>query len=265
MILNAQLGQTTRWVLIAFLVLILFVAVWLVRDIMMLTLSAVIFALLITAPVRIFVQYGMRRSIAVLLTIILALLLVVLLVVLILPSLLDQFQQLVGLLQNALNPGTYSIGTPTLDAEHLSVLLRRALQPGNLAANFDFLRGVDISGVTKQISQQLINSVTNLPSQVFPFVGSLASVLLSILVVVFMGLYFVADPGVYQRGIVSMFPLSYRPRVEQILNKIEIALRNFLQAQVLLMLLTGGSTGISLALLGVPLAGALGTLGRWSP
>ena len=107
MILNAQLGQTTRWVLIAFLVLILFVAVWLVRDIMMLTLSAVIFALLITAPVRIFVQYGMRRSIAVLLTIILALLLVVLLVVLILPSLLDQFQQLVGLLQNALNPGTY--------------------------------------------------------------------------------------------------------------------------------------------------------------
>ncbi len=244
----------TRWVLIAFVMILLFLAVWLIRDILMLTLMAIIVALLITTPVRFFMRFGVRRSMAVTITLVLVLLVIVLVGALIVPGLLNQFQQLIVLLQHALLPDTFSIHAPVLDSEHLTVLLRRTLQPGNWAASFDFLRGVDLTNLTKQISTQIFDSIANLPSQVFPFVGSLASVLLGLLVVVFMGLYFVADPGVYERGTLSLFPLNYRPRAQEIMHKLEISLRNFLQAQVILMAITGVGTTVTLVLLGIPLS-----------
>ncbi len=257
---DLQLGQTTRWVITAFVVILLFIAVWLIRDILMLTLTAVILAVLLTSPVRFFVRRGIRRSMAVLLSLILMLVIIVLTAALLLPGLLDQFQQLIVVLQRALRPGTFLISDPTLDGTQLTIILRRALQPNNWAANFDFLRGVDLSDITKQISSQVFGGVANITSQVFPFVGSLASVLLSILVVLFMGLYFLADPGMYERGLLKLIPISYRPRAEEILHKMELALRLFLQAQIILMLLIGGSTAVTLWFLGVPLAGALGTI-----
>ncbi len=260
MTFNFQFEQITRWVIVAFLVIILLMAVWLVRDILLLTLTAIIFALLLTTPIRLFVRLGLRRAMAVLLTLLLVVLAIILVTALILPGLIDQFRQLVAILQSALNPGNYLISAPILDSDHLSILTRRIFEPGNPAAGFDFLRGVDLSGVTSQVSNQLFSSITNLSSQVFPFLGSLASGLLSILIVVFMGLYFVADPGVYQRGAISLLPIGYRTRAHEILNKIEIVLRNFLQAQIILMVLTGSSTALALTLLGIPLGSALGTI-----
>ncbi len=257
---DSQLGQITRWVIIAFGIIVLCVAVWLVRDILMLTLTSVIFAMLMTTPVRFLVRRGMRRSMAVLISILLFLVILILSAAILLPGLLDQFRQLVIILQRALRPGVFLIGDPTLDTTQLSIILRRAFQPNNWAANLEFLNGVDLSDLSKQISTQVFGGVANITSQVFPFVGSLASVLLSILIVVFMGMYFVADPGTYERGALRLIPISYRSRAQDILRKLEMALRSFLQAQVILMLLTGGSTAITLALLGIPLAGGLGTI-----
>lgn len=260
MMSDSQLGQITRWVIVAFAVIVLCVAIWLVRDILMLTLTAVIFAMLMTTPVRFLVRSGMRRSMAVLLSIMLFLIVIVLITALLLPGLLDQFRQLVVVLQKALRPGQLLISDPTLDSTQLSIILRRALQPNAWIATPDILQGIDLSDVSKQISAQVFGGVANITSQVFPFVGSLASVLLSILVVVFMGMYFVADPGTYERGLLRLIPISYRARAQEILRKMELALRSFLQAQIILMLLTGLSTSITLALLGIPLAGALGTI-----
>jgi predicted PurR-regulated permease PerM len=236
------------------------IAVWLVRDILLLTLSAVIFALLLTTPVRFLMRFGLRRSMAVLLTVLLVLIVLILGTALLLPALIDQFKQLVIVLQRALDPGTYTLAIPTLDSYQLTIILRRAAQSNSLGINLDFLRGTNISALTQQLSSQLLSTITNLPSQVFPFVGSLASVLLSVLVILFMGLYFVGDPEVYVSGTIRLFPKPYRNRAREVAGKLEVALRNYLQAQVLLMLLTGVSTSIMLALLGIPLPGALGTI-----
>ena len=257
---DAQIGQITRWVLIAFVLIMLAVALWLVRDMMLLTLSAIIFALLLTTPVRFLMRLGLKRSMAVLLTILLVLIVLVLGTALLLPALLDQFQQLIIVLQRALDPGTYTLGSPMLDSYQLTIILRRATQTNGLGLNLDFLRGLNLSAITQQLSSQILSTITNLPSQVFPFVGSLASVLLSILVILFMGLYFVGDPEIYVSGAIRLIPKGYRGRAREIVGKLEIALRNYLQAQVLLMVLTGVSTAIMLALLGIPLPGALGTI-----
>ncbi|MHB8627728.1 MAG: AI-2E family transporter [Aggregatilineales bacterium] len=255
-----QLGQITRWVLIALAIITFAFAVWLVRDILMLTLTAVIFALLITTPVRFLVRLGMRRPMAVVLSLLMVIVIIVLATASVLPGLIDQFRQLVVILQRALNPETFSLATPTLDSEQLTIILHRAVQPANFGINLNLLPNVDLSGLTQQLSTQLLTTITNLPSQVFPFVNSLASVLLSILVIIFMGLYFVGDPTVYVNGAIRLIPKSYRARAREIIAKVEIALRNFLQAQVLLMALTGLLTALLLGVLGIPLPGALGTL-----
>jgi len=257
---QGQIGQITRWVLIAFGVIILAIALWIVRDILMLTLCSVIVALLLTAPVRFLVRLGVPRSMAVLLTLVLVLFLVVLVAALLLPGLIDQFRQLVNVFQQALNPNSYTLGAPVLQSEGLTIILRRAMQPTYTTINLLVLPGVDLSGIATQLYSQLANGIANIPAQIFPFVGSVASTLLSILVILFMGLYLVADPEVYVNGMIRLVPKWYRGRARQIVEKLEIALRNFLQAQVLLMALTGVSTAIGLALLGIPLAGALGTL-----
>jgi len=255
-----QLGQITRWVLIALAVITFAVAIWLVRDILMLTLTSVIFALLITTPVRFLVRLGMRRPMAVVLSLLLVVVIIVLATASVLPGLIDQFRQLVAILQRALNPETYSLATPVLKSEYLTVILRRAMQPANFGLNLNLLPNVDLSGLTQQLSTQLLMTITTLPSQVFPFVNSLASVLLSILVIIFMALYFVGDPAVYVNGAIRLIPKSYRPRAREIVAKLEIALRNFLQAQVLIMALTGVLTALLLVVLNIPLPGALGTL-----
>jgi predicted PurR-regulated permease PerM len=90
-----QSGQIVRWMLVAILVVLLFIASWLIRDIILLTLTAVIFSVLLTSPVRFFVKRGIRRPVAVMLTLILVVALVTAAAFLLLPELLGQFRDLI--------------------------------------------------------------------------------------------------------------------------------------------------------------------------
>ncbi len=240
---NAQNGQAARWILLGFIILLILVAMWLIRDIIMLTLTAVIFAELLTSPVRFLVRRGIRRPVAVLLTMVLVIVLIVAATALLLPGLLDQFRDLLV---------RYIPGA----AEQLQI----ELQPKNLIARFPFLEGLDLKSFTDQISNQFLGGLANATTQVFPFVGSLATFVLSILIVMFLALYFIADPGTHERGLIKLVPLRYRPRAQEILVKLDTVLRKFLQAQVVLMILTGALTGIALFIIGMPLAGVLGTI-----
>jgi predicted PurR-regulated permease PerM len=206
-------------------------------------LTSIIFAVLLTTPVRFFVRRGIRRPVAVLLTLALVVTLVTAATALLLPGLLEQFR--------------------TLVVEYIpraADQLQTQLQPRNLIARFPFLEGIDLKNFTDQISTQFLGGLANVTSQVFPFVGSLATVLLSILIVVFLALYFISDPGVHERGLLRLIPLRYRMRAQEILVKLDTVLRKFLQAQLILMLLIGSSTGLALWVIGMPLAAALGTI-----
>lgn len=239
---NAQVGQTTQWVLVALIVVILFAAIWLVRDIVMLTLTAVIFAVLLTSPVRFFVTRGMKRPLAVVLTLVLLLAGIIVTIVLLLPGLLIEFGKLLVNISDA------------------TIQLQKALQPDKLVEQFPFLSGLKLSDLTTQISTQLVSSIADITSRVGPFVGGLANVLLNILIIVFLALYFTADPSSHVRGMIKLVPLRYRPRARDIMNELDKTLRRFLQAQIVLMVFSGFSTGIALLVMGVPLAGALGTI-----
>jgi predicted PurR-regulated permease PerM len=208
---------------------------------------------LLTTPVRLFVRRGIARPVAVLLSAGLILAAIIAIVLLVLPDLLVQFRLLV-----------------TTYIPQATQRLEEQLRPVNLRQTFAFLKDYsdqEILALTNDITRQLSASLSGLSSQLFPFFSGLIpffsgllSTIISILVVLFLAFYFVADPDTHTRGIIRLVPIRIRPRAMEILRSLDRSLRNFLEAQVLLMLLTGVSTAIVLALMGVPLAGALGTI-----
>lgn len=240
-------GSVSRWVLLVLALVITLLALWLTREVVLLTLTAVIFAILLTTPVRFFVRHGVRRPIAILLTVVLIMAVIVLSVALLLPDLFEQFRILV--VQTLPRAGE---------------VLQQELRPEVLAQRYPFLqdviRDVNLTELANQISQQLVSGLATATGQVFPFLGNLVSTMVSILIVIFLSLYFVADPDTYWRGMLKLVPLFYRPRAREILLKLDYILRQFLQAQLVLMLLTGALTALALALLRLPLAGVLGVI-----
>ncbi len=80
------------------------------------------------------------------------------------------------------------------------------------------------------------------------------------LLIIVLGVYFAASPGVYTRGVVLLTPPVYRDRTETVLNQAGKGLRQWLLGQLISMLIIGVLTGVGLMLLGLPLAFSLGIL-----
>ena len=80
------------------------------------------------------------------------------------------------------------------------------------------------------------------------------------LLVIVGGIYLAAQPNLYLRGMVKLFPAPGRPRVEQALDDSWNALRLWLRGRLVSMTLVGILTGIGLWVIGVPGAMALAVL-----
>ncbi len=87
-------------------------------------------------------------------------------------------------------------------------------------------------------------------------VGALSTVAL----VVIMGIYLAADPDLYRRGLIRLFPLDYRSRLERGLEAAHDGLYRWLLGQFCSMLAVGTMTTVGLWLLGMPLATLLGLI-----
>jgi predicted PurR-regulated permease PerM len=82
--------------------------------------------------------------------------------------------------------------------------------------------------------------------------------LLNIVVVSITGLYLAAQPGLYTRGVLRLFPIPWRGRVGEIISELGSTLRWFLLGRVVSMIAVGLATWGGLALIGVPAAVLLG-------
>jgi len=80
------------------------------------------------------------------------------------------------------------------------------------------------------------------------------------LLVIVGGIYLAAQPNLYLRGIVKLFPADARPRVEQALEDSWNGLRLWLRGRLVSMTLVGTLTGIGLSMIGIPGAMALAVL-----
>jgi predicted PurR-regulated permease PerM len=79
-------------------------------------------------------------------------------------------------------------------------------------------------------------------------------------IVLFTGLYLAAAPAPYQRGLLRLLPKTRRRRFGEVMFAVGYTLRWWLLGQLLSMTVVGLLMGVGLALIGVPLAFALGVL-----
>ena len=86
------------------------------------------------------------------------------------------------------------------------------------------------------------------------------SALASGVIILFLGIVFAATPGVYVRGFLALFPEKKEKRMREVLDNLSDTLWWWLLGRLAAMTFIGLTTGIGLALLGVPLAFILGLL-----
>jgi predicted PurR-regulated permease PerM len=99
--------------------------------------------------------------------------------------------------------------------------------------------------------QQAFKLGERLVAYLFEGVGSLV-------IVLFLGLYFAADPQRYLDGSVRLLPMERRPPVREALIEAGRTLERWLFGRLLAMAFVGVTTGAALAVMGIPLAFLLG-------
>lgn len=133
---------------------------------------------------------------------------------------------------------------------------------------FDFSNGV--SDAAANTPSDATPSPATLPRGPLPGAGALASsggaivsqtfkLLLgtihgvgNIFIVLFLGLAFAAQPGVYRDGLLFLAPAKHRVRATVIIDRISETLERWLIAQIIVMIAVGAVTWIGLAVIGVP-------------
>lgn len=109
-------------------------------------------------------------------------------------------------------------------------------------------------GYVASIMQEIRGYVADL----VPYLFSGFRFLIHLFSVLAMGIYLSVRPGVYQDGLVSLFPPRHRGMVRQILEDLSQTLRAWIVGQILAMTVLGVLTWIGLVVLGVPYAMAFG-------
>jgi len=77
-------------------------------------------------------------------------------------------------------------------------------------------------------------------------------------IVLFLGLAFAAQPGIYRKGLIAMSPKAIRPQMETVIDRIGFTLERWLIAQMITMTVVFIVTWIGLLLIGIPGAFILG-------
>ena len=92
------------------------------------------------------------------------------------------------------------------------------------------------------------------------FFSGLLGLIGNIAIIIFVGIYFAAQPRIYIEGIITLAPFSKRARTREVLLEIYATLSQWLAGKLLSMLVVGVASTAGLLLLDVPLALVLGIL-----
>ena len=124
---------------------------------------------------------------------------------------------------------------------------------GDLASRYPVLRRTGMaSGETGVVSTGLIGTAGYLSHQGLAYVTLSGRVVIEGVAVAVMALYLAHDPRLYADGIVALVPPRHRATARAILADAAANLREWVQAQLLSMVLLATLTGIGLWILGVP-------------
>ncbi|HSP10913.1 MAG TPA: AI-2E family transporter [Salegentibacter sp.] len=91
-------------------------------------------------------------------------------------------------------------------------------------------------------------------------VGSFSSTIGAIanfFIIIITGIFLASTPNIYTKGFISLFPVDFRPRLREVMNKVHTTLSLWMMAKLISMLVVGILTAVGLEILGMPLPYAL--------
>jgi predicted PurR-regulated permease PerM len=94
----------------------------------------------------------------------------------------------------------------------------------------------------------------------FPFLTHTVAAVGGFLLIVFLSIYFAADPELYRRGVLALLPARRRAQGAEVMDRVAIVLRKWLVTQLIAMAVIGTVTTVALLILRVKAAFALGLL-----
>lgn len=230
-----NLGQ---WIGLIAILLSIYI-LWQIREVLLLMFAAVVLATTLNRLARRFQRSGLKRGLAVLLSVSLFIIVIVGFFWLIVPPFAAQFQELTRKVPQGL--------------QRLNSWLDQleARVPPQLSQYIP-----DINSLGEQ-AQPLINRALG---SSFAFVsGSLEVFLKILLVLVWTGMLLV-NPQAYRKVFIRLFPSFYRRRVDGILDQCEVSLEGWITGALIAMSAVGLMSVIGLSVLRIPSALALGVL-----
>jgi len=214
---------------------------WQIRQALLLLFAAVVVATSLNRLARYLQRFGLKRPIAVLLSISFLILIFVGLFLIIVPPFAQQFQQLT---QRAPQ------GIAKLN-QWIDLIETRFSEPiGQRLPNLDI----------NYIIQQLRPIFNQLVGGAGAFVGNTLGVILSFLLVLVLTLMTLAEPLSYRKAFIQLFPSFYRRRVDGILDECEVALGGWVIGALISMSVITLLSLIGLSVLQVPLPLAHGVV-----
>lgn len=113
---------------------------------------------------------------------------------------------------------------------------------------------------TSPLQQEISKQLQGATRYLFPFLTSTLAVLAALLVILFVAIYVAAEPDLYHRGLMHLFPHRMRPLAGEVLSRIATSLRRWLITQLIAMLVIGTVTTVVLLILRVKAPFALGVI-----
>lgn len=152
--------------------------------------------------------------------------------------------------------GTFWLTWPSFQ-DQLTRLLARL---DEARVEIEELLGITLPDNTQDIGEAITGAIDQIWSSFVTIAGALVTVLTTLAIVVFSGVFLAVNPRLYRRGLILLFPKGWHERVERGLDQTGSALRLWLRAQILTMLAVGLLVGIGAAIIGLPAPAALGLI-----
>lgn len=139
-------------------------------------------------------------------------------------------------------------------------LLRTLATTGNTIHQFLSDYGWGRALLERWSPARLISNLGGVISQMLGLASTLLGALSTAVIILFVGVYTAADPGLYRSGILRLVPPGYRARAAEILGESGDALRRWLIGRAVAMITVAAIAAAGLWLIGIPLALTLGLL-----
>lgn len=141
--------------------------------------------------------------------------------------------------------------------EQLAGLVTRLTESLN---EMETVFGITLPSSAQDIAQALSGFVDRIWSGVLSIAGALVTVVTTLVLVVFAGIYLAVDPATYRSGLTLLFPRSWHASVGKALDETGRGLTLWLRAQLMTMVVVGTLVGLGTWAVGLPSPLALGLI-----